>query len=417
MILGRRSLRHSFPSWAEMPGLIAPFALVLVLGTWPRNSAAAGLAVNVGKTVEITSSRRYCWFPTIHRFTSGEIMVAMRMSPDEDNPEGDFSAYCLSRDGGMTWSRRYTMGSGANMDADWSTEPEADGKIWHLWGWVERYPPGQNLDFYLTLTKWSRGGMEFQEGRDVPLHFPEPILIPSTNTFDREVSDGLLTEVPMVVPWGMIIHGLNGDLLALVYIQTVSHPKYYRDVLMCSHDQGKTWQQRSVVAAVEAEDKPWPWMGDEGPNEAALVRLADGRLLTVFRTGDRKGTKMGETWSSDDGTTWTQPIAAPFGGVCPRVRRLSNGMLALTTGRPAPVSVFFSVEGDGKEWSEPVTVAENRQYERDGGSTHYTDFIEVEPGKLLVVYDHVPYGWNEIPFADRKSKNAVVGTFVEVQKK
>lgn len=66
----------------------------------------------------------------------------MRMSPDERDPEGDFSAYCLSKDAGKTWSRRYVMGSGANLDAAWSTDPEKDGKIWQILGFVEAYPPG-----------------------------------------------------------------------------------------------------------------------------------------------------------------------------------------------------------------------------------------------------------------------------------
>jgi len=346
-------------------------------------------------------------------------MVAMRMSPDEWNPEGDFSAYCVSKDAGATWSRRYPMGTGANMDADWSYESEEDGKIWHLNGWLETYPSGQTNDFHLTLTKWSRGGMEFQQSKDVPISFPEPILKGPTDTFDRNVRDGHLTEIPEAVPWGKIVHGLNGDLLALVYAKTVACPKYYRELLFCSHDQGKTWTQRSIVAAVEAEDKPWPWMGKEGPNEAALVRLADGRLLTVFRTGGSRNVVegyMGEAWSSDDGESWTPPIAAPFKGVAPRLRRLSNGMLALTTGRPDPVAVRFSVDGNGKEWTSPTTIAENHEGQQAGGSTHYTDFIEVEPGKLLVVYDNVPYGWFEIPYADKISLNVIYGTFVEVHK-
>ena len=71
----------------------------------PLRSEAADFEVEVGKTVEITSSFRYCWYPTVHRFPAGEIMVTMRMSPDEANPEGDFSAYCLSSDGGLTWSK------------------------------------------------------------------------------------------------------------------------------------------------------------------------------------------------------------------------------------------------------------------------------------------------------------------------
>ena len=53
------------------------------------------------------------------------------MSPDDTNPEGEFSAYCLSKDGGQTWGRRYTMGAGANIDAAYSQAPLEDG-IWVL---------------------------------------------------------------------------------------------------------------------------------------------------------------------------------------------------------------------------------------------------------------------------------------------
>ena len=91
------------------------------------------------------------------------------------------------------------------------------------------------------------------------------------------------------------------------------------------------------------------------------------------------------------------------------MRRLSNGVLACTTGRPGPVVVMFSVDGSGANWSHVTPIF-------TGKSTHYTDFIEVEPGKLLVVYDSVPYGWHPIPYSDRESKNVIYGTFVEVRK-
>lgn len=395
--------------------LFLAFALLLGWGTSSRKTEVCGLEVEVGKTVEITSSHRFCWFPTIHRFSTGEIMVTMSMSPDEDNPEGDFSAYCISKDAGMTWSQRYTMGSGAA----WSAEPEEDGKIWQLCGSIEPDPPSQNQDFHFTLTKWSRGGLEFQQWRDVSLHFSEPILMNPTDTYDRHVSDGHLKEYPSASPWGTIVHGSNGDLLTVVQCQTAARPKYFRDVLIYSHDEGKTWQQRSVVAAVEPEDKPWPWAGPEGPNEAALVRLADGRLLTVFRTGGGGSTgrefgNMGETWSSDEGESWTPPIAGSFKGVAPRVRRLSGGMLALTTGRPDPVAVRFSIDGKGEEWTRAVTIAEDKN---GGWCTNYSDFIELEPGKLLVVYDHYPQNWPGDPSASMKSKSVIYATFVNVHMK
>jgi len=50
-------------------------------------------------------------------------------------------------------------------------------------------------------------------------------------------------------------------------------------------------------------------------------------------------------------------------------------------------------------------------------STRYTDLVEVQPGKLLIVYDSVPYGWDPIPTADLISKNRIYGTFVEVARR
>jgi hypothetical protein len=48
-------------------------------------------------------------------------------------------------------------------------------------------------------------------------------------------------------------------------------------------------------------------------------------------------------------------------------------------------------------------------------STCYSDLVEVAPGKLLVVYDSVPYGWHQIPYSDRSAKNTIYGTFVEIR--
>ena len=366
------------------------------------------LQVQIGDTVEITSSRRYCWFPSIHQFSTGEIMATMRMSPDEVNPEGDFSAYCISKDGGLTWSRRYTMGAGANVDGAWSDGPRADGSIWQLYGWVDSLLSSPPEQLYLTLTKFSRGGMAFTQWRDVPLGTSHPIQLAHTQLYDRKVQDGRLSTQPTFVPWGPIIKARNGDLMAPAYYTTDHDPRYYRLALIRSSDSGKTWREYSTIAAVEPGGQPWPGMGGEGPCEAGIARLADQRLYAIYRTGEDGF--IGNGWSSDDGKTWTKPVSTPYKGVALRVRRLSNGVLACTTGRPGPVVVMFSVDGTGDKWSHITPIFE-------GKSTHYTDFIEVGPGKLLVVYDSTPYGWNEIPLADQGSKNVIYGTFISVRRR
>ncbi|MGH9344096.1 MAG: sialidase family protein, partial [Terriglobia bacterium] len=365
------------------------------------------LSVQVGQTVEITYSLRKCWFPTVHQFSNGDLMATMRMSPDEVNPEGDFSAYCLSKDGGVTWSRRYTMGAGANVDGAWSQSPRSDGSIWQLYGWVDPHPPGQAQNFYVTRTEFFQSGSEVHQRRNVALGTSEPVQMRPCRLYDRRVQDGELASQPDVMPWGPILESLGGGLIAPVYYTAAHDPRFYRLALLRSDDQGETWREGATIAAVAPGEKPWPGMGEEGPCEAGIVRLADGRLFAMFRTGGDGF--IGVAWSSDGGHRWTPPASLPYKGVALRVRRLTNGVLACSTGRPGPVVLMFSVDGAGATWSHITPIF-------TGKSTHYTDFVEVEPGKLLVVYDSVPYGWYDIPFADRNSKNVIYGTFVEVRR-
>lgn len=370
-----------------------------------------GLIVRLGKTVEIAASYNYLWFPTIHRFSTGEILATMRMSPDEANPEGEFSAYCLSKDGGETWSRRYAMGAGANIDAAYTQISREDGAIWGLsagFASMEPFPPGAKADFHVTLTTFSRGGMEVQQFRDAKIHLSEPVQSIPVELFATKQKDASqLRKVPEAQPFGAIIDGPGGEWLNTLYYTADEHPRQHRLVLIRSVDHGQSWNELGVIASVPPQEKLAPWMGNEGPSEAGLVRLSDSRLFCIFRTST--GDPLAETWSLDDGKTWSPPVSSGFPGVAPHLRLLSNGLLALTTGRPGPVTLMFSSD-EGKQWMAATTIF-------NGHSTRYSDLIELEPGKLLVVYDSVPYWSGPIPPSDKLSKNAICGTFVEVRRK
>lgn len=373
--------------------------------------AAQGFEVHVGDTVEISSSYRYCWYPTVHLFATGEILATMRMSPDEEHPEGEFSAYCISKDGGRTWSRRYPMGAGANIDDAYTQNVRPDNTVWVLGGGyeaVDPFPPGQTQQFHLALTKYARGGAEIAQINDAVLRVAQPAQMEPVKLFDLGRKDASkLEKAPMVTPIGAIIEGTNGDLLATVYYMTQKDPRRRRLVLARSADQGKTWNETSLIAGIEPGEQPWDWMGDEGPNENAIVRLADQRLYCIFRTGN--GGFLGHVWSSDDGKTWTRPVSTGVKGVDPHIRRLSNGVLACTYGRPGPVTIMFSLDGTGSAWSHATEIFKGR-------STSYTDLIEISPGKLFVVYDSTPYGGHAIPYSDRQARNTILGTLIETKR-
>lgn len=369
------------------------------------------LTVQVGKTVEITaSSINHCWYATVHRFSTGEILATMRMSGDDTNPEGEFSAYSLSKDLGQTWSRRYAMGAGANVDAAYTQVTRQDGTIWALgagYDSLEANPSGQAMYFHAALTRFSRGGMEFDQIRDAKIHLSEPAISKPPTVMETGRKDATkLSVVYEANPWGAIVDGPGGEWLTTLYYTTERGPRQ-RLVLIRSTDLGRSWEEYGVIAATQPNEThwPWTWMGKEGPSEAALVRLSKGRLYCLFRTGDY----MGEAWSVDDGKTWTTPVSSGFRGVAPHLRLMSDGLLACTYGRPGPVTIMFSSD-EGKKWTNVTPIF-------DGMSSHYTDLIEVEPGKLLVVYDSTPYGGKPIPSSDTSSKNAIYGTFVEVRRR
>ena len=411
----KRFPRFFFRLRGELLSVVVLLAVPLV----SQEALSSELKVKVGKTLEISSSYRYCWYPGVHQFPTGEIMVTIRMSPDEWHPEGAFSAYCISGDGGLTWSHRYTLGAGANPDGAYTLQPREDGTIWQLWHWMQPDPPGQARQFHATLTRYSRSGMEVGQVRDVRVRFSEEVnMEPARMTGFGELKDASkLERVPDVWLFGSILEALNGDWLATMCCRLARDRRYYRALLLRSRDEGKSWIQYSTIAAVEPDEKPWPGMGDAGPSETGMVRLADSRLYAIFRTSSNGF--MAHAWSSDDGKTWTRPVSTPFKGVAPRTRRLSSGVLACTYGRPGPVTIMFSMDGTGEKWSHVTELF-------DGMSTRYTDLIEVEPGRVLVVYDSVPYGWDPIPYApslkghdslEEGTKNTIYGTFVEVRKR
>jgi hypothetical protein len=376
-------------------------------------SAAPGLATDIevrrGATVEISSSRRYCWYPTVHRFSTGELLVTMRMSPDELHPEGEFSAYCLSRDAGATWGPRIPMGAGGNIDAAYTQGSPPDGTLLALnagYGSPLASPPGQARVFQVALTRYARGGMEVTQVRDAVLRLHADAHLAPTQLSDFELPDtSRLSTAPEVTPFGAIVDGLDGSLLTTVYY-TEADGRREDLVVARSRDGGRSWEEEGRVLSTAPSEEGVGWVGPEGPDEAGLVRLGDGRLLVVFRTGS--DAYLGKSWSADDGRTWSPPVSCGFKGVAPHVRRLASGILACTTGRPGPVTVRFSVDGAGMSWTQPTEIF-------SGPGSRYSDLVETGPGRLFVVYDSVPFGWHPIPPADKASRNIILGTWLEVR--
>ncbi len=189
-------------------------------------------------------------------------------------------------------------------------------------------------------------------------------------------------------------------------------------VLLASTNEGASYFLASVIADV----KLVPWTGDlrdarsEGPCEPALVHLGGQELLCIMRTGTqtdpsgRGGSRpMLQARSLDGGKTWKYHQML-IGGVMPKLRLLSNGVLVLATGRPGN-SLYFSTDG-GRSWPREVSIS-GPSYATSG----YCDLQEVTPGRLLVAYDLLSSPIDRFWLWEPKLFNGIMGVYIDVRRR
>lgn len=149
---------------------------------------------------------------------------------------------------------------------------------------------------------------------------------------------------------------------------------YSRTYVCESFDEGKTWQYLSTVG--------YDHLGSEGYNEGAIEAMPNGDIVAVARTGNMADRTWHDnpvmfTRSTDGGKTWAKPWRIGVNGCLPDVELLSDGMLAISTGRPGAY-VVFSADG-GQTWTD-LTLVDAAPY------SGYTALIETQPGEILVVF-------------------------------
>src|SRR5207248_883623 len=122
-------------------------------------------------------------------------------------------------------------------------------------------------------------------------------------------------------------------------------------VLFSSSNYGANWTRRSTIASYTSD--PAIAMGPEGPSEGSVVRLDNGKLLSVFRSGqtfpttDINATSPPIMWalSPDDGLSWTTPKTLGVAGTFPLLHKMPDGSAALTYGRYGAKVMFVDSSG------------------------------------------------------------------------
>ncbi len=292
------------------------------------------------RTVTVFESEDHLNFPWVFRGPDGFLSMSCSIGHHTVTERG---MALVSNDDGETWeSPREDAAGGMGTRL-------SDGRAVDLscWG-PERAADGT---YPITTLFYTNGG----------------------RTLDAKVA-GSLT-LPFVMPphfHRSIVELPDGTLLATIYGHQEGHEKY-SSVLIETRDGGHSWQFRSLIG--HSEDA-----GTEGFCEPALARLANGDLLCVMRVGG----PLHATRSTDDGRTWSDPEAVADHGVDPDLLLLSNGMLALSYGRPN-VDLMLSADGTGHGWSAPITLYR-------GPGCHYTSLVEAENGDLMVFFAQSAFG-------------------------
>lgn len=367
-----------------------------------------GLRFTAGTPRIVAEGLGFCWYPSIRRFPTGELLVSYSKNPDSAENLTNVNGLSLSKDEGATWSQHADV-SGLSGRLNISL---SDGS---LAGPNQPYKPdplGQWRTFVGNFGRIGKGGQQYS----VDLWGARIEGLPR-DVKARTVQSP--TRWAEISPFTHIIELEPGRHLATTYL-TFAGDDRYSTVVMTSEDEGRTWHYLSTVATAEDGADSW-----EGFCESALVRLEDGDLMCVGRMGGGRDQLLARSYSSDEGKSWSPIDRLPAWGVLPQVNRLSNGALVISCGRPG-LFIWFSTDPRGEHWEpfdlmahhneemgeahqispgkyglEPVTREQyytvHHNFDLPDQTTSYTSMLEVEPGRLLIVYDRMPYGWMPVP--------------------
>ncbi len=337
--------------------------------------------VTLAPPVLVGRSKGYLWFPTLAKTPDGDLLATMTDYADEtvDNA----TAKCAwSSDGGQTWGPlinsfycdvKVQLASGDLVLLPYYLFPDGLG----MKAAYKRVPAGareQKTEEGLTVSGWPK-----------PDHRPSPNLKVTGFVFNGQ-------SVPLK----------DGAHIATLY-GTYEGDKRYSLMTAVSRD-GVAWKIHSTIAGPECTLE-----GAEGPCEAAMCRLKDGRLMCVFRLAGH--VPFGQSWSSDEGLTWTKPVAMQPFSVQPSLATLPDGTVVLSGGRDG-LYLWLNEDGSGRDWlSVDIKAHHNAHCRNDliGAGNHtsaYTEVVVLDDKHLLYIYDRLPFSWGPVP-ADSTETNSV----------
>ena len=325
------------------------------------------LSVTISEPVLLAKSKEGNWLchPRLAWLANGEIVATIWQGGGEGK-----QGFSFSRDQGATWSEPEFIA----RPPGYLSVRLPSGDFAFLGSTLSSKPGGMSGGYYLIPNgtreiKWLPEGVEITG-------LPRPAAVSKSNPGGA----------------GFVLRGQTAKFREDLFLCTLygRFADTARDSLLLAESaNGLQWKIKSIIT--DAKDGMIPGMV-EGANESAIIRLKDGQLLCIYRSGG----PYGQVWSSDIGKSWPRPErAACDGNVQPALALLRDGSLALATGRRLGLS--FNLDGTGKAWQDVSIKDHHKGYhpeekesaeeQPNGGTSGYPHLLPLDDMHLLYAYD------------------------------
>ena len=260
--------------------------------------------------------------------------------PRAETPSGGAVALCRSSDGGLTWSKASIVLDTPLDDRDPSVWQVDDGTVFISCNAIDwnTYQPSSPESFrcYVYTIKSNDNG--------------------KTWTAPDAVHIG---DVAEYTAWTEPHRLANGEWLWSIYRNRVTETT---TAFTRSTDGGHTW---GPPALIDADSKT--------TDEPDFCQFPDGSLFCAMRPG---GQYMWQSWSRDNGHTWTKQAPLPFYGHSPCLLYTKSGVTLLSHRDPG-MTISYSFD-NAKTWAGSVMI------DPCGGAM--SRMVELPDGRVLIVY-------------------------------
>lgn len=360
----------------------------------------------------------YFQFPTLDRLLDGRIAITFHINADSATAYGKTAQEpnrCVSGDGGQTWKRMMPDDPVSGMLL-------SNGE--RLWvGDARVTPPALPIsDYSLPAEQGVRIGSYGQQPYVCYRHNELPDALKGVPS--ARMSSGATTWVKKrarlddpellrfstegvfpVTWWGDVHSTPENNLIAVVYPCRLAGDEFGPIHCGCyeSIDQGHSWQLKGrLLYRPDTKRDSYAAVRD-GFTEPASLILPDGELLAILRTTDGHGDgPLYQTRSTNGGVDWSPPEVMRSYGVMPRLLRLGNGVLVLSSGRPG-ADLSFSLDGRGETWTDPARLVSVTSEGNQDDSCGYTSLLALDDNSFLVAYS-----WFKKPAEEGNTRKAIM---------